>query len=128
MSLLARSIPMMGLLVGLASAAFANPYTFTIIGGPLGCSPGGCNVGAGGINNAGQIVGNFSAGGIVDEAFLYSGGTYTILEDPLGIYTYIAGINNAGEIVGTYHRDQDRLAVLFDNRRPESWGWMDQRS
>jgi hypothetical protein len=37
------------------------------------------------------------------HGFLYTGGTYTIVDDPLGVHSTLAfGINNAGQIVGSY--------------------------
>ncbi len=54
---------------------------------------------AAGMNDGGQIVG-YSAG----EGFLDTGGTFTTIEDPLGIAgTSAAGINNLGQIVGDYY-------------------------
>jgi len=55
-----------------------------------------------GINDVGQIVGQYSdLGGT--HGFLLSGGIYTTLDDPLGTHGTVAtGINNAGQIVGTY--------------------------
>ncbi|HLJ96691.1 MAG TPA: PEP-CTERM sorting domain-containing protein [Gemmataceae bacterium] len=58
--------------------------------------PGGIS-GAGGINNAGQIVGY--AGG---HGFLLSGGIYTDFAVPGSILTSASGLNNTGQIVGTY--------------------------
>jgi autotransporter-associated beta strand protein/probable HAF family extracellular repeat protein len=61
-----------------------------------------------GINNSGQIVGYYS---LVNgtHGFLFSGGTYTTLDDPLGqLYplgqddTAATGINDSGQIVGYY--------------------------
>lgn len=50
---------------------------------------------ANGINDAGQIVGNYNGG-----IFIYSGGTYTAVDISSG---YVAhGINNKGQIVGYY--------------------------
>ena len=49
--------------------------------------------------NHGPLVG--AASGL--HGFLFSGGTYTTLDDPLGTNGTIAtGINNTGQIVGTY--------------------------
>jgi hypothetical protein len=49
----------------------------------------------------GQIVGTyFDAHG-----FLYRGGSYSTIDDPLATQTVAQGINNAGEIVG-YYSDQ----------------------
>jgi probable HAF family extracellular repeat protein len=55
------------------------------------------------INKGGQIVGDYndSNGGI--HGFLYSGGQYVTLNDPLGTAGTIAlGINRFGQIVGDY--------------------------
>jgi hypothetical protein len=53
-----------------------------------------------GINDAGQIVGTYLSLG---HGFLYSGGFYTTLDDPLATSGNLArGINAAGQIVGEY--------------------------
>jgi probable HAF family extracellular repeat protein/VCBS repeat-containing protein len=54
-----------------------------------------------GINDLGQIVGEYDVGG-VSHGFLYSGGIYYTIDDPLGVDTDITGINDKGEIVGLY--------------------------
>jgi probable HAF family extracellular repeat protein len=83
---------------------------FTIIDDPLAVTPGGISFNplgtfAKGINNAGQVVGYYNASGGAIHGFLYSGGSYTTLDDPLGAGgTYATGINNAGQIVG-YFKD-----------------------
>jgi|SRR2546423_1577423 probable HAF family extracellular repeat protein len=56
---------------------------------------------ASGINDAGQIVGTYLTGTGV-HGFVYSGGTFTTLDDPSGIKTFATGINSAGHIVGYY--------------------------
>ncbi|TMJ81714.1 MAG: hypothetical protein E6G76_24775 [Alphaproteobacteria bacterium] len=54
------------------------------------------------INNASQVVGYFNGTDGI-HSFLYSGGTYTTLDDPLGVRgTYATGINNFGQIVGYF--------------------------
>jgi len=57
---------------------------------------------ANGINNAGQIVGQYhNSSGY--HGFLYSAGTYTPIDDPLATISTVAyDINDAGEIVGFY--------------------------
>jgi probable HAF family extracellular repeat protein len=51
-----------------------------------------------GINDLGQIVGDYDSHG-----FLYSGGTYITLDDPLAKgFTSAYDINNLGQIVGFY--------------------------
>jgi hypothetical protein len=57
---------------------------------------------ASGINNAGEIVGNYSAHYSNPEGLLYSGGTHTTIAMPGGIGTAASSINNAGVIVGTF--------------------------
>ena len=42
--------------------------------------------------------------GGIHHGYLYNGGTYTAIDDPLGTNgTYAQGINDAGEIVGYYY-------------------------
>ncbi|MHB1951962.1 MAG: DUF3466 family protein [Acidiferrobacteraceae bacterium] len=54
-----------------------------------------------GINDLGQLVGTADlAGG--QEAFVYSGGMFSFLTVPGGVYTTGYGINNNGQIVGSY--------------------------
>jgi probable HAF family extracellular repeat protein len=71
-------------------------YWYTALDDPMGNFTE-----ANGINDNGQIVGYYqdSSGG----GFLYSGGSYTTLTDPLAPNaTYARGINDAGQIVGFY--------------------------
>src|SRR5947209_13659886 len=57
-----------------------------------------------GINNAGQIVGDYAdaSGG---HGFLLSGGVFTTIDEPVaaGNATSAKAINNFGQIVGTYN-------------------------
>jgi probable HAF family extracellular repeat protein len=57
-----------------------------------------------GINNLGQIVGNYGdgSGSATGNGFLYSSGTYTTIAFPGAAQTQIQGINDSGQIVGTY--------------------------
>jgi hypothetical protein len=57
-----------------------------------------------------KIVGYYLDSGHVNYGFLYSGGTYTTLDDPSASHAYddgtvAAGINREGDIVG-YYLDQ----------------------
>jgi probable HAF family extracellular repeat protein len=55
-----------------------------------------------GINDEGQIVGYYFDGNS-DQGYVYSGGTYTTLEDPLATGgTFATAINDTGQIVGFY--------------------------
>jgi probable HAF family extracellular repeat protein len=72
-------------------------YTFTTLDNPSGRTQ------AHGINSAGQIVGEYHDASNHQHGFLYSGGTFTTFDDPLGTRgTSAYGINNAGQIVGAY--------------------------
>jgi len=80
---------------GVETASADPSYSFTTID-----VPGGYDTNAYGINNSGQIVG--SVGDIL-HGFLYTGGNFTILDDPRegrGIFNEANGINNSGQIVG----------------------------
>jgi len=75
-----------------------NRDIFTTIDDPLGIENS-----ANGINSAGQIVGQYLDSNLYDHGFLYSGGTYTTIDDPLATNGTVAtGINNSGQIVGYY--------------------------
>jgi probable HAF family extracellular repeat protein len=69
----------------------------------------GANYGtfANGINNRGQVVGEFSGtstGSLRESGFLYDAGVYTVLDDPLATnFTEATGINEQGQIVGEYY-------------------------
>ena len=76
-------------------------YNYTTLDDPSAGS-GGATF-AFGINDAGQIVGFYQDSLSHQHGFLYSGGTYTAIDDPLGTNGTVAtGINNAGQIVGNY--------------------------
>jgi probable HAF family extracellular repeat protein len=72
---------------------------FTTLDDPLGTH----GTEALGINDAGQVVGDFIDASNRFSGFLYSNGTYTTLLDPSGAGgTFARGINNAGQTVGVY--------------------------
>ena len=79
--------------------------------------PGALGTAATAINDAGDIVGNYIACQSQSSesesfqlpctygqlhGFLLSGGTYTNIDPPGSISTFVGGINNSGEIVGRY--------------------------
>jgi probable HAF family extracellular repeat protein len=78
-----------------------STYTYTTLDDPLS---GGDFTFATGINALGQIVGYYyDASGGSAHGFLYSGGAYTTIDDPLGTCgTFAQGINALGQIVGYY--------------------------
>jgi probable HAF family extracellular repeat protein len=67
------------------------------------------------INNSGQIVGNFTdATG--DHGFLYSGGTYTVIDMPGEVgRTRIGGINDLGTIVGSAYDYANLNSFIYRN-------------
>ena len=62
--------------------------------------PGATGTAAWGINDAGQIVGNYQALG--PHGFLYSGGSVTTIDVPGATFTEVFGINDAGQTAGRY--------------------------
>jgi hypothetical protein len=79
-----------------AGSSAATLYTFTTID-----VPGANFTQPKGINNAGQIVGEFSdAAGA--HGFLKAGATFTTIDVPGADFTLASGINNAGQIVGEF--------------------------
>jgi uncharacterized membrane protein len=64
--------------------------------------PGGCCTHANGINNAGQIVGQYKTPDDTAPAqgFLKAGAVFTTINYPAATATQLEGINNAGDIVG----------------------------
>src|SRR5438132_11876782 len=88
-------------------------YTYTTLDDPLALATGSTS--AQGINASGQIVGFYqNAGGF--HGFLYSGGTYTTLDDPSATNGTLAqGINAPAQIVGHYLDASGTHAVLLPN-------------
>jgi probable HAF family extracellular repeat protein len=85
--------------------------------------PGSSQDFATGINDLGQIVGYYSAGGGSEIGFLYSDGAYTAVSVPITIngnpdhalITEPNGINDTGEIVGTDTPAHSIYPVFLDN-------------
>jgi probable HAF family extracellular repeat protein len=66
------------------------------------------------INARGQIVGYYNDSTGFFHGFVYSGGTFTTLDNPLGVGgTSLTGINDAGEIVGLYGDDIGTHGFLY---------------
>jgi probable HAF family extracellular repeat protein len=63
--------------------------------------PGALNTDPKGLNDSGQIVGNFTSGG-TDHGFLYSNGVFSQIDVPGAVETEAWGINNSGQIVGFF--------------------------
>lgn len=66
-----------------------------------------------GINNTGEVVGTYYNDG--QHGFLYAGGNYTTIDDPLGTFTQLDGINDAGQIVGEFYYNGNWHGFLYSN-------------
>jgi probable HAF family extracellular repeat protein len=72
--------------------------TFTTIDDPNGAE----GTQAYGINNTGEIVGQYTDSSGKSHGFIDVNGTFTTIDDPLGTNTTLTGINDAGQVVGFY--------------------------
>lgn len=85
-------------LIAFSSYAVASPYTFTTIDVPV---PNAIQTIATGIDNAGHIVGFYTADGT--HGFVLSDGNFSDINFPGSISTNASGISQSGkDIVGTY--------------------------
>ena len=75
----------------------AADYSFTILANVPGTSS---SILAEGINDTGQIVGQYFNGGV--RGFRLSGGIFTLIDVPGARFTVPYGINKAGQIVGGF--------------------------
>ena len=64
--------------------------------------PGAMSTQAYGINNAGQIVGEYQPVGPGTNGFLFNSGTYTSISVSGAVNTQMRGIDNLGDMVGRY--------------------------
>src|SRR5579872_833757 len=98
MFMFARPILMISFAAGLASAAFADSFTFSSID-----VPGATKTYAIGINASGQIVGGYVDVTGTEHGFLYKSGKFSTIDAPGSSgRTDARGINNFGHIVGDY--------------------------
>jgi probable HAF family extracellular repeat protein len=70
---------------------------------------------ASGINDSGQICGSYEDASGFFHGFVDTGGSFSTVDDPLGISTLAEGINNAGEIVGYYYDSTWHQHGYLDN-------------
>lgn len=104
------SIPYTGAYRGFLAAPVTQPitYSFTTLD-----VPGSTFTHALGVNNAGQIVGEEGNGGHV-YGFLFSGGSYTIVDPPGDVNGVTGGgINDLGQIVGAYANGITNVGFLY---------------
>jgi uncharacterized membrane protein len=90
-----------------ASAAHTTAYTFTTLDVPGAVYPW-----ARGINNVGQIVGYYAAGGL-ERGFLLTGGTHTTIAFPGATPCWANGINDAGQILGYFGNSSGHYGFLL---------------
>jgi probable HAF family extracellular repeat protein len=85
------------------SSAYSTPVGFISSGGSLTTLniAGATRTEAYGINNAGQVVGDYSTNnGATYGGFLYNSGSFTTFNVPGSIGTIPLDINSTGQIVG----------------------------
>jgi hypothetical protein len=77
--------------------------------------PGGCCTHAHGINNSGQIVGQYKTPDDTapQQGFLKTGNTFTTINYPGATRTTLQGINNSGDIVGNARIASADFAFLY---------------
>jgi hypothetical protein len=94
----------------------ANPHGFLLQGGVFTTLdfPGATTTSAWGINNAGEVVGEYSTG-VGIHGFTYQSGTYTDVTVSGATYTQLRGINNVGDIVGTFSKATGTHGLLLSN-------------
>ena len=104
MSTEAESTSLSNALIADGSSANAAVFSFTQIDVP-GATPSAPSLTtytqALSINDAGQIVGNYS-GGRINHGFLDTASTFTTIDVPGAFYTSAQGINDVGQIVGEF--------------------------
>jgi probable HAF family extracellular repeat protein len=90
--------------------ALAQSRTYTTID-----FPGAIETGAAGINKLGQIVGGYVLADGSRHGFLYSGGIFTTVDDPLDPTSSEAlGINDLGQIVGAFNLNSPEGGHVFE--------------
>jgi hypothetical protein len=71
-----------------------------------------------GVNNSGQVVGDYVDAADVMHGFIYSGTTFTSFDVPGSTATTINGLNDVGQIVG-FFVDQNGNTIGFEAQIPE---------
>jgi hypothetical protein len=98
-----------GIFCGLTQGA---QYTFTVLD-----PPGSPSSAAAGINNAGDIVGQYQSG-LTLSGFLLSGGTYTPIVPFNSATSAAARINDFGQVVGTFFNNGSNHGFLLTGPIP----------
>jgi PEP-CTERM motif len=115
MTIFAATLVLGGLFVASSTLeAHAFGYTFTDLNVP-GAQPDSTGTGGVGLNNLGQIVGNYYDSAGNSEGFLYTGGKYVTIDEPGATDTYLYGINDFGQILGvSVHFSTGKSYVFLD--------------
>lgn len=75
---------------------------------------GATQMNANGINDSGQVVGQFTDAGGVEHGFVYEGESFCQLDYPGATGTNILGINNLGQMVGMFTTPTGTYGFLYD--------------
>ena len=77
-----------------------------------------------GINNHGEIVGDYTDASGTMHGFTYMGGVFTTVDDPAGVpgSTVINGTNDLGQLVGFYADANDNVIGFVATPTPEPSG------
>jgi photosystem II stability/assembly factor-like uncharacterized protein len=67
-----------------------------------------------GINNAGDMVGEYFSSDNKQHGFLYTKGVYTTIDYPGAASTRVYSINDAGQIVGLYNTSKGNSGFLYN--------------
>ncbi len=86
--------------------------TITYLTPPTGAST--VNFQAGGINNAGTIVGTYEEADTIDHGWILDGSTYTFYDVVNDGETFLRSINDAGTLAGTFRRTGKKLKGFVD--------------
>ena len=81
---------------------FAAAYSFTTIDYPGQAYPNLWWAGIGGINNSGNIVGNYYDESVIRHAYAYDGNAFTPIDYPGSTRTGAGAINDMGTMAGVY--------------------------
>jgi hypothetical protein len=101
-----RTVPLASQAAGVSSAP---PYAFTV----LEASSTGCCSAGKGINNLGQVVGDYYVGPTgPNRSFIYEQGIYTTFDLPSGASGQIYGFNDAGDLDQFHHERTDTVGLL----------------
>jgi len=113
----AAAINKQGTIVGLEQDALDNDHGFIVHNGVITLVdyPGSSSTELNGINDNGDIIGDYTTDNVVWHGFLLSGGTYTVFDIPFpgtsGTAPY--GLNNKHQIVGGYGGEANGIFYEF---------------